>query len=158
MKSFILVLALMSITLVASAEDKSDGCGLGWQVTNKTSFLATTTRSTTNAFVPPTFGMTSGTIGCAQHSFAKKDLPAVHYVASNYEPLMIQMAEGRGEYVDGLAKSMGCGDGVADAFGRMTQSKYRTLLQGGKASAIELFNRVKQEVRSDAVLAVGCNA
>lgn len=50
----------------------SDGCGLGWEVTGEKTMLATTTRGTTNAFVPPTFGMTSGTIGCETHRFVQK--------------------------------------------------------------------------------------
>ncbi|MFM8315218.1 MAG: DUF3015 family protein [Deltaproteobacteria bacterium] len=80
----VLLSALLSTTAVLAAKGSSassgsvglndagtDSCGLGWQVTQKKSFLATTTRGTTNAFVPPTFGMTFGTIGCDKHSFAK---------------------------------------------------------------------------------------
>lgn len=145
MKKLILMMFVLALPLAAFAEDKSDGCGLGWQVTNKQSFLGTTTRGTTNGFVPPTFGMTSGTIGCAQHSFAKKDVPAAQYVVANFEPLSIQMAEGTGEYVDGLATELGCADRAA--FGRQVQKNYRTLMN--KADAVQLFVRVK---------ALGCSA
>src|SRR3954471_20570420 len=100
MKTLLVAIALALVSSAAFASDGggSDGCGLGWQVTQKKSFLGTTTRGTTNAVVPPTFGMTSGTIGCDQHGFAKNDQKAIEFVAANYEPLMVEMAQGNGEY------------------------------------------------------------
>lgn len=146
------------VSMDARAEDKSDGCGLGWQITKKTSFLATTTRTTTNAFVPPTFGMTSGTIGCSPHSFAKKDQSGVTYAMTNFDPLTLEMAQGGGEFLDGFARSMGCGDAVTGAFGRMTQQKYRAIVRDGKVTPVEMFQNVKDQIRKDPVLASSCNA
>ena len=143
------------LALSASAEDKSNGCGLGWQVTQKTSFLATSTRYTTNVFVPPTFGMTTGTLGCARHSIAKRDIPAVDFAVTNRESLAIEMAEGRGEYLTSFARTLGCADSTHGAFGRMTQEKYESLSDG---SGLDLFFKVKQEIRRDPFLASGCNA
>lgn len=142
----------------AFAEDKSSGCGLGWAVTKKQSFLGTTTRNTTNVFIPNTFGMTSGTMGCAQHSIAKKEQPAVNFVLSNYDTLQMDMAQGGGEYVTGLATLMGCGDGVQAEFGRMTQSKYREIFGNGKATPVQVFQNVKTQVQSTPALASGCSA
>lgn len=158
MKKFILVLALASLfSIPAMANPDSDSCGLGWQVTQKKSFLGTTTRGTTNAFVPPTFGMTTGTMGCAQHSFAQKDVKAVEYVVSNYEPLTIEMAEGRGEYVEGLAQAMGCDASAYEAFGRMTQQQYQAIMPGKTAPA-QLFKNVQEQVKRTPALAGRCNA
>ncbi len=56
-----------------------DSCGLGWQVTDKKTYTATTTRGTTNAFIPPTFGMTTGTIGCEKLDIGKNDKEAADY-------------------------------------------------------------------------------
>lgn len=140
----------------APGEPDSDSCGLGWQVTNKKTFLATTTRGTTNYVVPPTFGMTSGTMGCVQHSFAGKDQDAAAYAMANYDALSVEMAEGRGEFLEALARTMGCSGGAIDEFGRMTQQRYRSIFNAGKATPVQMFKNVKHEVRQHPALARGC--
>jgi hypothetical protein len=116
----------------------TDGCGLGWQVTQKKSFLATITRGTTNAVVPPTFGMTSGTIGCDQHSFAKNELPAVNMVATNQDAILIDIAAGGGENLAALAQAMGCHD--SSAIAQKAQASYSTL---AGTSSEQLYRNVK---------------
>jgi hypothetical protein len=152
-----LVMAAVAAPSLALAESPggSDSCGLGWQVTQKKSFFGTSTRGTTNAFVPPTFGMTSGTIGCSQHSIAKRDESAAVYAMTNYEPLKMELAEGRGEYVEGFARTLGCSDQVVPAFGKTIQGKYKGL---NDTTGIELFEQIKTEIRHDPVLAANCRA
>jgi hypothetical protein len=152
-----LVMAAVAAPSLALAESPggSDICGLGWQVTQKKSFLATSTRSTTNVFVPPTFGMTSGTIGCSQHSIAKRDESAAIYAVTNYEPLKMELAEGRGEYVEGFARTLGCSDQVVPDFGKAIQGKYKGL---NDSTGIELFDEIKAEIRQNPVLAANCRA
>lgn len=132
----------------------SDSCGLGWQVTRKKSFIATTTRGTTNYVVPYTFGMTTGTMGCDQHSFAKKDRQAIEYVASNYEPLTIEMAAGRGEYLQAFAQVMGCGSSTGQ-FGTVMQKNYGDIV-GKSKNAIDFFQNVKTSVKKEGRLAANC--
>lgn len=131
------LLVLFSVPAFAGDGGGSDGCGLGWQVTQKKSFLATTTRATTNAIVPPTFGMSSGTIGCDQHTFAKKEMPALEYVASNYDTLLLEMSTGSGETLAALSLTMGCGSDFSAAtktnFGMLVESK----------GAVDLYSRLK---------------
>src|SRR5262249_50589049 len=128
-------------------------CGLGWKVTDKKSFLGTTTRGSTNGFVPPSFGMSSGTLGCEVHSFAKNDAPAVEYAVANYETLSIEMAQGRGEFLVGFARTLGCSDATTGAFEQMTQEKYDAVVG---ASATEMFQNVKHEIGQNPVLSAGC--
>ena len=131
----------------------TDSCGLGWQVTQKKSFLATTTRGTTNAFVPPSFGMTFGTIGCDKHSFAKNEEAGVTFALANQENLSIEMAKGEGEFVDGFAQALGC-QNVA-AFGHMAQVKYTDIVQEN-GSAIQMYKNVKQQIAQDPALSASC--
>lgn len=140
------------------AADVGDGCGLGWQITQKRTMLATTTRGTTNAFVPPTFGMTSGTIGCAQHSFAKNELPAATYAFNNYEPLTMEMAQGSGEYLAAFARTLGCNDSLQAEFGHTMQSNFGAIMGSEKTTAVEMFHNVKSAVKANPVLATGCRA
>lgn len=153
-KVSLLAVATLFVASASFAGDGggSDGCGLGWQVTQKKSFLATTTRATTNGVVPPTFGMTSGTIGCDQHSFAKKDIDAANYIASNHDPLMMDLAKGHGEYLDSFAKVLGCKD--ASKLGAATRAHFSDISAGATTS--QVLNSTKEVVKSDASLAASC--
>jgi hypothetical protein len=140
MKLVMMFVAIFAMAAPAFASDGggSDGCGLGWQVTQKKSFLATTTRGTTNGVVPPTFGMTSGTIGCDQHSFAKNEMPAVNMVATNQDAILIDIAAGGGENLAALTQAMGCHD--ASAVAAKAQASYSALVG---ASSEQLYRSVK---------------
>jgi hypothetical protein len=165
MKRLLLAISLMSLLPLSAFANSAggaspggtDGCGLGWQVTDKKTWLGTTTRGTTNSFVPPTFGMTSGTIGCDQHPIAKNEVDAAVYAHNNYESLSVEMAQGQGEYVSGLAKVMGCDDAVVPAFGEMTQKNYKQIMSSDKNSALDMYDNVKTQIKNDAVLSAGCN-
>lgn len=154
MKKLMLVLAglIVAGSAQAATGGGSDGCGLGWQVTQKKSLVATLTRATTNAVVPPTFGMTTGTIGCDQHSIAMRDVPAAQFVASHYDALMMDMAQGQGEALSALSNSLGCSN--AAAFGAMTQREFSSLTEG--ADSLELVRRLRDAAKQDASL--GCQA
>jgi len=157
MKSLLIaLLVLASFPMVTHAEDSSNGCGLGWQVTDKKSFLATTTRDTTNVVVPPTFGMTTGTIGCEKHSFAAADQKGMEFVAVNFEPLTMQLAEGRGEYVQAFAATMNCQEGAYSDFGAAMQKNYKSIVGSGQNS-VELYQNVKSEISKNPALASRCN-
>ena len=125
----------------------SDTCGLGWQVTDKRTMIATTTRGTTNNFVPYTFGMTTGTMGCEQHSFAKNELDTAVYAQNNFEALAVEAAAGQGEYLTAFAQSMGCAD--ASVVGRLMQANYADL--SAKSNGVEMYKSVRQIVRSSAL-------
>ncbi len=168
---FIVMLVVGLLPLTANAEAKkgsldsghdgqpdTDSCGLGWQVTQKKTMLATSTRGTTNGFVPPTFGMTTGTIGCAQHSIAKNDVDAARYAFNNYESLTMEMAQGSGEYLSAFAHTLGCSAGVQSEFGRMTQDNYSAIMGNAQTTAVEMFQNVKAQVKQNAVLASNCRA
>lgn len=139
---------------VISPNRGSDACGLGWQVTDKRTLLATVIRGTTNSVVSYGFGMTSGTMGCEKHEIAKKDEDTVRFVATNIEPLSVEMAEGQGEFLHAFARSMGCGDQVVGQFGQMTQKNYQSLIE--TQSGVKMFKEVKRQISQDPVLSQGC--
>lgn len=157
-KSLLVLLALvLSAPAFAAKEeagDVGDGCGLGWQVTSKRTMSATTTRGTTNGVVPPAFGMTSGTIGCAQHPIAQNETGAAVYAFNNYDSLTADMAQGSGEYVAAFAQSMGCDSASVESFGRMTQAQYSNIVD---ADAVQMYKNVKAQVKSNPSLASSCS-
>jgi hypothetical protein len=142
MKLVMMLVALFAFVAPAFAATSenagSDSCGLGWQVTQKKSFFGTTTRGSTNAFVPPTFGMTSGTIGCDEHTFTKNEMPAVNYVATNHDAIMIDIAAGGGENLAALAQAMGCSD--SSGFAQKAQANYGNI---ANSSSVQFYRNVK---------------
>ncbi|MEK6705285.1 MAG: DUF3015 family protein [Bdellovibrionota bacterium] len=143
-----------SVVEDVSPNQGSDSCGLGWQVSDKKTLMGTCTRGTTNAYLSPSWSMTTGTSGCKKHDFAKKDEEAVKYVASNYYPLRAEMAQGQGEYLVGLARVMGCDDAAASNLGGLTQRNFKTITQG--ADAYETLQNVKREIQKSPAMANGC--
>lgn len=143
-KLLLALLAVAGVGTVAHARDALDGCGLGWEVTDKKSYTGTTTRATTNWFIPPTFGMTTGTMGCEKLEIGKNDKEAADFVATNFENLKTDLAAGRGEYVDGLAGAFGCASSSA-AVGAQLQKSYQTVVAPA-ATSVELFKAVRKEI------------
>lgn len=140
----------------AAAEDQSSGCGLGWQVSQRYSLLSSAIRNTTDAFLPNTFSMTSGTSGCAQHSIVKNDEKAVEYAVNNYDSIVVEMAEGRGEFLQGFAQALGCSDAASTKFGTFTQSHYQQILNSGAQDGIDLYRAVRTELESSSDLSNQC--
>jgi hypothetical protein len=150
MKALFVSLALIATATVASAQkgvgrDTLDGCGLGWQVTESRTMIGTTTRGSTNYFVPPSFGMTSGTIGCDQIPFAQNQKEAATFVASNFETLKTELAEGNGEYVTAMIQSFGCSNAQVPAIAAKLQKNYGTVVAPTR-NATELFTNLQSEV------------
>ncbi len=133
----------------------SDSCGLGWSITKGKSLLGTSTRGSTNASLNPAFSMTSGTSGCEQHSFAKKDSDSVKYIAKNFNSIKADMAEGQGEYLAGLAQVVGCNDGAVSNFQSLAQKNYRSLTNG--ADAYQTLEHVRAMIQQNPSLS-GCSS
>ena len=137
-----------------SPNQGSDNCGLAWQVTKQKTLMGTLTRGITNAYLSPTWSMTSGTSGCQKHEIAKKDEEAVKYVASNFYPLSAEMAEGHGEYLVGLAQVMGCNDAAIPGFNQAAQKSFDTITKD--ADAYQTLQNVKQVISNNPVLSQNC--
>jgi len=135
MRKYLLLALVVSLPALSHARDTMDGCGLGWEVTDSETMIGTTTRGTTNQTVPPSFGMTTGTLGCKQLSFAANEKEAVNYVVSNFTNLKQQLAVGQGEYVEGLNEVMNCN-------GQAIQRSYQTVVAPAQ-NGVELYKNLK---------------
>lgn len=156
--ALLVFLVLFLVPMLVWSADSSDGCGLGWQLTQKTSLLATTTRTATNITIPNTFGMTSGTLGCAQHSIVKRDEPAAKYVVTNFDALQIDMARGRGEYLNGLVRVFGCDDSAVEMFRKLSQSQFKEMCSKNMADPFALFLSLKTQLKLSPALRRLCRA
>lgn len=141
MKKIVLFSVIALTSLNVFARESFDSCGLGWEVTQDYTMIATTTRGTTNAFVPPTFGMTTGTLGCKKFTgFAANEKQNVEYVAQNFETIRSQLAVGSGEYVTATAEGFNCN---SKTFSSHVQQNYNTVVAPAK-DGVELYKNLKQ--------------
>jgi hypothetical protein len=133
---------ILGLVSSAYAADGSSGCGLGWQVMKKNSLVSSALRASTNATFLNTVAMTSGTSGCAQHSIVKNDKADIHYAEANYEQLVSEMAQGKGETLSAFAEVLGCGTHTSQ-FGQYVQAQYQSLSE--KSSPSELVQSIKAD-------------
>lgn len=154
------VSSLMSASgAMAASPGGSSECGIGWSVTQKKSFFATSTRSTTHVFIPPTFGMSSGTSGCDSHSLVKTEENAARFIAGNEDAIRSDIAQGDGEYVQALTVALGCEGEAARRLAPALRENYDPAIESDAKSlstGLELYLRVRASLRSDPVLARGC--
>ena len=153
LKYLIPVILASLITLPAMADDSSSGCGLGWMVFKKNSLVSSALRATTNAIALNTVAMTSGTSGCAQHSIVKNESRGIHFTEANFEQLKMELAQGQGEFSQGLALVMGC-EGQTERFQNVMQNQYSEINAG---TPVQFYQNVKKEIGRDNLLAQGCH-
>lgn len=134
------VCCLLTVGFSAIAADSSSGCGAGWYVFKENSLVSSSLRASTNATFLNTFGMTSGTSNCAQHSIVKADMRGIHYTEANFHNLIIEMASGKGEFLDGLAEVVGCTD---KGFNSSVKSNFVNIYSSDDISASDLFLNIK---------------
>lgn len=161
MKKFTLVclrssLAILLLVTPALAMDGSSGCGAGWYIFKDNSLVSSSLRSTTNGiFSNNTFGMTFGTSNCQKHSIVQNEQESLYFAESNQEVLEVQLASGRGEYVDAFADTLGCADHAG--FARVTRQGYGRIFPRSNVAPIDLLQNVKTEIRAHPALAAGCS-
>ena len=154
LKWAVLVAVVGLFSSTSFAEDKSSGCGLGWMILKKNSLVSSSLRATTNGiFSNSAFGMTSGTSGCAQHDIVKNDSKGIHYAEANYEKLALEMAQGRGEFLDGFAAVMGCDTKV---FNKKLQENYFQIYGQEDMTPVDMYSNVKGVILNDFDLAQSC--
>lgn len=154
----VLSLAIAIFAVPYAFAGKSSGCGLGSELFKGQSGLvmnvlaATTNGSSGNQ----TFGMTSGTSGCAGSDTVLNDANQEEFVAVNFENISTEMAKGEGQYVNALAQMMGCSAAVQGDFARVSKEKFEVLFQSPDMEAKAWLGGLKTELAKEPVLAGGC--
>ncbi len=144
------VLGLVFCSGAAMAQDKSNGCGVGWYIFKDKSIVASSVRGTTNSVSPNSFSMTSGTSGCAQHSLVLEESRGLHYLEANFDHVRMEAARGDGTMLSGLAASLGCRGEDYAAFKNLNQTHYTYLYQGAQVGdASDVLARVKYVMSQD---------
>lgn len=156
MKLFLgLFTVLLLTTQTSFAADKSSGCGLGKLGAPKDTLVSTTTASIVDYLVPVRiFATTSGTSGCAQHDLVMNKKMQEHFVNSNIDIIKFESAVGEGEYVNALARVMGCNNQGAELFLNKLQKEYSPVFKDEHSGKV--LNNMKALINRDEQLKTAC--
>ena len=147
----IVVLCLQSIVALAIPNpDTGPGCGLGkklWSNSmNQKNILPQAFMATTNITGVQTFAISSGTSGCSNDGVLWADKKVEAFVATNYDDLVQEMAQGRGEHLVSLAALMGVQSEHHTEFFSMAQREHRTFAQAGSESPREWLKSLREDM------------
>lgn len=155
LKLFTLIFTSLSFACFAKSDQ---GCGLGDLALKKKSMISATGRYTLNSmFSSQWFGTTSGTSGCARHSIVKKEMKPVHYTEVNHSDLTLELAQGKGQFVDGLALVLGCKGAAVKHAGPIFQNNYEAIFKKENQSPRETLENVKDVIQKNHVLKESCH-
>ena len=119
---------------------------LGWYVFKDHSLVSATSRGMVNQLTGlAPFGMTFGTSGCDYHSIVEKKNEQIHFVKENLDQLEVELAVGKGHYVEQFASVMGCQK--PDHFINTMKKSYVKLFNKGSINSNELLKNVKNTIK-----------
>jgi hypothetical protein len=153
------VLLILDVTVsVAGIPDNGPGCGLGklaWgEYKTPKNIAPQVMMATTNGtFGSQTFGISFGTSGCTNDGKVMAEHRANMFVASAFETLSQEMAQGGGEHLTVLATLMGVPADQHRAFFALAQEHYRGLVDAGETSSVAFIRSLQDTMRSQPVLA-----
>lgn len=157
LKLLTMVLAMHSLS--AFAADSSDGCGLANLVYDKKSMVGISTRSTIRGSYSGILdwtGTTSGKFGCAKHSIVKAEKRGLHFLNANIDAVLTDASTGRGEYLQGLARSLGCQDGVFSHFALEVQENFGDIFFPASDDQARALRKIQDIIKSNKTLTNNC--
>jgi hypothetical protein len=146
------ILAAVSVEAGAGRKYGTAGCGLGSIVMGRSGsqVLAGTTNST---FYSQLFGITTGTSNCAEDGVAMVDKEKEFFANANYESLMQEIAQGKGENLEAMASLYGC---HGDAFASSMKNHYTAIFPAKDTDSETMLSNMDAVVTSDAALQNAC--
>src|SRR4026208_2072238 len=149
----VLILAACSLLVLQAAgveaagnPDNGPGCGLGklaWMDYGGQKQIAPQVMmATTNGtFGSQTFGISSGTSGCANDGVIMKN-KHINMASRSFESLAEEMAQGRGEHLASLAALLGVPEEAQPEFFALVQEKYTILVGADDTTAVPKGRRL----------------
>lgn len=143
---------------LAAHPDEGSGCGLGkmlWaNYSHQKAIGPQVLQATTNGtFGNQTFGISTGTSGCTNDGTIFASEKANVFASVNFDNLSQEMAQGQGEHLTSLATLMGIPSEQHQAFFKMTQEKYTTLIQAGENSPKAVLRAINDAMIDHPMLA-----
>jgi hypothetical protein len=141
----------------AGNPDNGPGCGLGklaWMDYGSQKQIAPQVMmATTNGtFGSQTFGISSGTSGCANDGVIMKN-KHINLASRAFESLAEDMAQGRGEHLAALAALLGVPEEAQPEFFALVQEKYTLLVGSDDTTAVTMLQALQAAMAERPVLA-----
>lgn len=148
--SFLTIMA----TSAANAAPNNVGCGWGSMVFEGKNgvpeqVLAATTNGT---FGNQTFGITSGTAGCARDGVVQQYAAADAFTGANMERLARDMSVGEGEALETMADLMGIADEHKPAFFKASKDNFAKIFPSENVTSEQVLTSLNDVMASDQVL------
>ncbi|RKZ11686.1 hypothetical protein DRQ53_01815 [bacterium] len=141
----LIVLIAMLAPGVALADRSNTGCGIGTIIfEGKEGLLSQACAVITNGiFGNATFGITSGTIGCAKaESFASNE-QLDRFVGDNMDQLAMDISRGEGDYLLTLAVLLDVPAAERGEFYGMLQSNFSTIYPDAGVTHTDVLNNLE---------------
>lgn len=125
----LILLPLVMASSGASFAESGPGCGLGQQVfAGQTGLAAHVLAATTNGSSSnQLFGLSFDSLGCNGETVITAEFQRNVFVASNYDNIARDAAQGGGDHLQSLAQLMQMPDGDAERFYELAQVNYDDL-------------------------------
>ena len=154
-KLIIGVLLVLSPIGVAMAESNNVGCGVGTIIFNgQTGVAPQVLAATTNGTLGnQTFGISSGTLGCADDGVVSNPVKVSMFLDNNLDKLAHDMAVGKGETLESLASLIGVDSAHKSAFFAVTKAHFAEIIPSEKVSTQDVIAALNRVLAEDGALA-----
>ena len=155
MKKMLAVAVLAALPFSAALADQDIGCGVGTQIMKgQKGLVFRVLGATTNAsFGNQTFGITSGTLGCAQAGLVNSDVRRTMFAATNVDQLSAEIAAGEGETVTTLAALYHVEAADLPRFVALAQARHAQLFPNADVTTGQVLAALETAMAEDAQLA-----
>lgn len=156
MKKYLFITVLAALAGNAYAADANNvGCGWGTMVFNGKSDKASQVlaATTNNIFGNQTFGISSGTIGCAENSTIKQYSAVNTFMTANVDKVAHDMSVGKGESLDTLASLMDMNNEDKAAFAKLMKANFATIFPDTNTTSTQALKTMASLMAKDPQLA-----
>ena len=154
-KLIIAVVLTLAPIGIAMAAPNNTGCGVGSIIFKGQSgvgpeVLAVTTNGTLGN---QTFGISSGTLGCAKDGVVSTPVAVSMFIDTNLDKLAHDMAVGKGETLESLAGLIGVDSAHKNAFFAATKAHFAEIIPSERANTQEVIDRLNHVLATNSELA-----
>ncbi len=157
MNKKLIVAALLTLSPigVVMAAPNNTGCGVGSIIFKGQSgvapqVLAVTTNGTLGN---QTFGISSGTLGCAQDGVVDTPVMVSMFINTNLDKLAHDMAAGNGETLDSLASLIGVNDADKAAFFATAKAHFAEIIPSDHTNTQDVIDALNHVLAANTQLA-----
>jgi len=142
MKKTLLIVAATTLLTTASFANSNTGCGLGSDIIkNQDSVVMQVFAVTTNGTSGnQTFGITSGTSGCAKPAKFVSNDRANEFVAGNMDVLALDISNGQGEALSTLATLLNVAN--PDTFATVLQANFNKIYTSSDVNSADVIDNI----------------